>query len=61
MKKLNKKANGVPVVTATDETVAALKALGAKRITVLSPMSGERSKSAQAYYEAADFKAPYGT
>ncbi|MDP6429007.1 MAG: hypothetical protein QGH73_02800 [Rhodospirillales bacterium] len=61
VQKLNDRAKGVPVVTATDATAAALKTLGAKRIAVLSPMSEENSKSAQAYYEGIGFEAPYGT
>ncbi|MBT3991794.1 MAG: hypothetical protein HON14_12340 [Rhodospirillaceae bacterium] len=60
VKKLEAAARGVPVVTATDATEAALKALGAKRIAVLSPMSEVYSKSVQAYYEALGFEAPYG-
>ncbi len=61
VEKLEEQAKGVPVVTATDATAAALRTLGAKRIAVLSPMSQGQSKSAQAFYEEAGFEAPYGT
>lgn len=55
------RANGVPVVLATDATVAALKTIGAKRVAVLSPMSPEYSKSVVGYYEALGFEVPYDT
>ncbi len=54
-------AKGVPVVTATDATAAALRTIGAQRIAVLSPMSEVYSKSVQAYYESAGFSVPYAT
>ena len=53
--------DGTPFVTATDACSAALKTIGAKRIAVLSPMSEVHSRSAQGYYEALGFEAPYGT
>ncbi len=54
-------ANGVPVVLATDATIAALKTVGARRIGMLSPMSPEHSKGAKRYYEAQGFDMPYDT
>ncbi|MDA0786228.1 MAG: hypothetical protein O3B37_08045 [Proteobacteria bacterium] len=56
-----KRAKGVPVVLATDATVAALRAIGARRIGLLSPMSSEYSKGAKNYYEAQGFEMPYDT
>lgn len=55
------RADGVPVVLATDATVAALKTIGAKRIGVLSPMSPEYSKSVKNFYEEMGFEMPYDT
>jgi len=54
-------AQGTPFALATDATEAALRTLGAKRIGILAPMSEVNSKSAQAYFEAAGFEAPYTT
>jgi maleate isomerase len=54
-------AQGTPMALATDATEAALKAVGAKRIGILAPMSAENSKSAQDYYEAGGFEVPYTT
>jgi maleate isomerase len=54
-------AQGTPMALATDATEAALKAVGAKRIGILAPMSAENSKSAQGYYEAGGFEVPYTT
>ena len=51
----------MPVVLATDATVAALRAIGARRIGLLSPMSSEYSKGAKNYYEAQGFEMPYDT
>ncbi|MBT5570541.1 MAG: hypothetical protein HOJ90_04910 [Alphaproteobacteria bacterium] len=55
------RAEGVKTVLATDATLAALKTIGAKRFGVLSPMSVENSKHAQAYYEGHGFEVPYTT
>lgn len=55
------RAAGVPVVLATDATVAALRTVGAKRVAVLSPMSREYSRSVVDYYEALGFEVPYDT
>ncbi len=55
------RAQGTPMALATDATEAALKAVGAKRIAILAPMSAENSKSAQDYYEAGGFEVPYTT
>ena len=46
----------VPVVNATDATVAALKTVGAKRIATITPMSEDMSQSAGAYYGAHGFE-----
>ena len=46
----------VPVVNATDATIAALKTVGAKRIAMISPMDEEKSKSAADYYRAHGFE-----
>jgi maleate isomerase len=59
VKKLAAGAKGVPVVTATEATTAALRSLGAKRIAVLSPMTEVYSKSVQAYYQSLGFDVPY--
>ena len=45
----------VPVITATDATVAALRTIGACKIAVLSPMSEVYSKSVAGYYSAMGF------
>ena len=45
-----------PLVLAADATVTALRALGASRISVLSPMAKRNSVSARAYYEAMGFE-----
>lgn len=45
----------VPVITATDATVAALRTIGARKIAVLSPMSEVYSKSVAGYYAAMGF------
>ena len=45
----------VPVITATDATLAALHAIGAKKLAVLSPMSEVYSKSVADFYRAMGF------
>lgn len=45
----------IPIITATDACVAALKIVGAKRIAALSPMSEVYAKSVQDYYTAVGF------
>ncbi len=57
--KLQAAIGDVPLVTATDACVAALKTMGAKRIAALSPMSDVYSKSVQDYYQAMGFDVPY--
>jgi len=57
--KLQEAIGDVPLVTATDAAVAALKTMGAKRIAALSPMSDIYSKSVQNYYETMGFEVPY--
>ncbi|MEK9722719.1 MAG: hypothetical protein VW405_04440 [Rhodospirillaceae bacterium] len=59
--RLEAAAQGVPLTTAADGCLAALRTLGAKRIGVLSPMSEEYSKSVQAYYTHYGFETPYAT
>ncbi len=59
--RLQEKIGDVPLVTATDATVAALKAMGARRIAAISPMSDEYSQSVADYYEALGFEVPYHT
>jgi maleate isomerase len=59
--KLQEKIGEVPLVTATDATVTALKTMGAKRIATISPMSGEYSQSVADFYEALGFEVPYHT
>ncbi len=49
----------VPLVTATDATVAALETVGAKRIAAISPMSDDSARNVAAYYEALGFEVPY--
>lgn len=46
----------VPVVNATDATIAALKTVGAKKLALISPMDEEKSKSASDYYQAHGFE-----
>ncbi|MBF0276484.1 MAG: hypothetical protein HQM13_01775 [SAR324 cluster bacterium] len=58
---LEEKAQGTPIITATDACPAALHSINAKRIAILSPMSEVQSKSAQAYYESLGFEVPYTT
>jgi len=57
--KLQTAIGDIPLVTATDACVAALKTVGAKRIAALSPMSDVYSKSVQDYYQALGFEVPY--
>ncbi|MEP4377363.1 MAG: hypothetical protein ABJ215_09185 [Alphaproteobacteria bacterium] len=57
--KLQEAIGDIPLVTATDAAVAALKTMGAKRIAALSPMSDVYSKSVQNYYETMGFEVPY--
>jgi maleate isomerase len=57
--KLRDKIGEIPLVTATDATVAALKTMGARRIAVISPMSDDYSRYVADYYEALGFEVPY--
>ena len=59
--RLEEKANGVPVVTATDACQAALKRLDARRLSILSPMGDEQAQGAQRYYESLGYDVPYVT
>lgn len=53
---LAKRAIGVPVVTAAEACEAALRALDARRIGLLSPMSEEHAAFAAAYYRSRGFE-----
>jgi len=46
----------IPVVLGGDATVAALRAVGARRVSILSPMHKRYSGSARAFYEAMGFE-----
>jgi len=59
--RLQEKIGEVPLVTATDATVAALKTMGAKRIAAISPMSDEYSQGVADFYEMHGFEVPYHT
>lgn len=59
--RLEEKANGVPVVTATDACQAALKRLDARRLSILSPMGEKQAQGAQRYYESLGYDVPYVT
>jgi maleate isomerase len=56
---LQKKIGDIPLVTAADATIAALKKVGAKRVAMISPMSDAYSQSAADFYEAFGFEVPY--
>jgi len=56
---LQKKIGDVPLVTATDSTIAALRAVGARRIAAISPMSDAYSQSVADYYEHFGFEVPH--
>jgi maleate isomerase len=56
---LQERIGDVPLVTATDATVAALRAVGARRIAAISPMSDAYSQSVADYYQAFGFEVPY--
>lgn len=55
------RANGVPVVNATDATEAALRKVGAQRIALFVPLYQETLDSAAGYWEAVGFDVPYRT
>jgi maleate isomerase len=55
---LQEKIGDIPLVTATDATIAALEAVGAKRIAAISPMSDAYSQSVADYYQAFGFEVP---
>lgn len=56
---LQEKIGDIPLVTAADATIAALKAVGARRVAAISPMSDEYSQSVADYYAAFGFEVPY--
>jgi maleate isomerase len=56
---LQEKIGDVPLVTATDATITALKTVGARRIAAISPMSDAYSQSVADYYQAFGFEVPY--
>jgi maleate isomerase len=58
---LLERADGVPVVNATDATEAALRKVGARRIAMFVPLYQETLDSAAAYWEAVGFDVPYRT
>lgn len=53
---LQEAIGNVPLVLGGDATVAALQAVGARRIALLSPMHKRYSGSARAFYEALGFE-----
>jgi maleate isomerase len=53
---LQENIGDIPLVTATDATIAALKAVGAKRVAAISPMSDAYSQSVADYYQALGFE-----
>jgi maleate cis-trans isomerase len=57
--KLQDAIGDIPLVTATDAAVAALKTMGAKRVAALSPLSDVYSQSVQNYCETMGFEVPY--
>jgi maleate isomerase len=57
--KLQEQIGDVPLSTATEACVAALKTVGAKRIAALSPMSDAYSENVRDFYEAHGFEMPY--
>ena len=58
---LQEKANGVPVLTATDACQAALQTLDARRLAILSPMGEKQACGAKRYYESLGYDVPYTT
>jgi len=57
--RLEEKANGVPVLTATDACQAALQTLDAQRLAILSPMGEKQARGAQEYYESLNYDVPH--
>ena len=55
-RELAERAGDVPVLTATDATVAALHAVGAGQLAAISPMTEEYAASVADYYTEAGFK-----
>ncbi len=53
---LQEAIGSTPLVLAADATVTALRAVGARRISILSPMAKRNSLSARTYYEAMGFE-----
>lgn len=58
---LHERANGIPVVNATDATEAALRKVGAQRIAMFVPLYQDTLDSAASYWEAVGFEVPYRT
>lgn len=56
---LQEKIGDIPLVIAGDATIAALKAVGARRIAAISPMSDAYSQSVADYYQHFGFEVPY--
>jgi len=59
--RLEEKANGVPVLTATDACQAALQTLDARRLAILSPMGEKQAHGAQEYYKSLGYDVPHVT
>lgn len=59
--RLEEKADGVPVYTATDACRAALQELDARRLAILSPMGEKQARGARKYYESLGYDVPYVT
>ena len=56
--RLEEKANGVPVLTATDECQAALQTLDARSLAILSPIGEKQAHGAQEYYKSLGYDVP---
>ena len=59
--RLQEKANGVPILTATDACQTALQTLDAQRLAILSPMGEKQARGAQAYYRSLGYQVPHVT
>jgi maleate isomerase len=57
--RLEEKAKGVPVITATDACHAALQTLHAQRLAILSPMGQKQAQCAKKYYESLGYVVPH--
>jgi maleate cis-trans isomerase len=57
--RLEEKANGVPILTATDACQVALQTLGARRLAILSPMGEKQAHGAQEYDKSLGYDVPH--